>query len=72
MSIAPQYRSLIFQVGNMPKTDFDVGTGLVGAPACGEYVYFTSFSLLSFSPSASPGASTYVSCRLYLFSSAPN
>ncbi|WVN86577.1 iron sulfur cluster assembly protein 2, mitochondrial [Cryptococcus depauperatus CBS 7841] len=23
-------------VGNMPKSDFDVGTGLVGAPACGD------------------------------------
>ncbi|WVQ78438.1 iron sulfur cluster assembly protein 1, mitochondrial [Cryptococcus sp. DSM 104549] len=23
-------------VGNMPKGDFDVGTGLVGAPACGD------------------------------------
>lgn len=23
-------------VGNMPKTDHDVGTGLVGAPACGD------------------------------------
>jgi len=28
----------IEQVGNMNKLDQDVGTGLVGAPACGEYV----------------------------------
>ncbi|KAG2369972.1 FeS cluster assembly scaffold IscU [Suillus spraguei] len=27
---------LLFQVGSLPKHDIDVGTGLVGAPACGD------------------------------------
>ena len=27
---------LVGNVGSMPKADTDVGTGLVGAPACGD------------------------------------
>jgi len=34
-------------VGNMNKKDMDVGTGLVGAPACGEWVYLPSVQVIN-------------------------
>lgn len=38
------------QVGSFPKSDLDIGTGLVGAPACGDVMKVCSSRLACCSP----------------------